>query len=202
MSVAAAAPLAAAGPAAGLGRRVIPSEPAASLRLPAFRAERMTMLTGLLGLAVRVACLSWVHIVVVRPLRELARLAERLAGGDRRTVLYPVNHDETGSVTRSLELIRQAPPTAPGNRSSPTRAGSPPTSSCCNPAISSSSPSSRTTRTSPTTAGCTWASTTRAAPASTRAAPPPTAPPWVTSPATPCSTAPTSTRGFRAVRRL
>jgi hypothetical protein len=23
-------------------------------------------------------------------------------------VLYPVNHDETGSVTRSLELIRQA----------------------------------------------------------------------------------------------
>lgn len=108
MSVAAAAPLAEAGPAAGLGWRVVTSEPAASLRLPVFRAERMTMLAGLLGLAVGAACLSWVHIVVVRPLRELARLAERLAGGDRRTVLYPVNHDETGSVTRSLELIRQA----------------------------------------------------------------------------------------------
>jgi HAMP domain-containing protein len=108
MSVAAAAPLAEAGPAAGLSWRVVTSKPAASLRLPVFRAERMTMLAGLLGLAVGVACLSWVHIVVVRPLRELARLAERLAGGDRRTVLYPVNHDETGSVTRSLELIRQA----------------------------------------------------------------------------------------------
>ncbi|MBC9731005.1 HAMP domain-containing protein [Streptomyces sp. TRM68367] len=108
MSVAAAAPLAQAGPAAGLGWRVVTSKPAASLRLPVFRAERMTMLAGLLGLAVGVACLSWVHIVVVRPLRALARLAERLAGGDRRTVLYPVNHDEAGSVTRSLELIRQA----------------------------------------------------------------------------------------------
>ncbi|MDO0930352.1 HAMP domain-containing protein [Streptomyces sp. DG2A-72] len=108
MSVAAAAPLAQAGPAAGLGWRVVTSKPAASLRLPVFRAERMTMLAGLLGLAVGVACLSWVHIVVVRPLRALARLAERLAGGDRRTVLYPVNHDETGSVTRSLEQIRQA----------------------------------------------------------------------------------------------
>jgi HAMP domain-containing protein len=108
MSVAGAAPLAQSGPAASLGWRVVTSKKAASLRLQVFRAERMTMLAGLLGLTVGVACLSWLHIVVVRPLRALARLAERLADGDRRTVLYPVNHDETGSVTRSLELIRQA----------------------------------------------------------------------------------------------
>jgi nitrate/nitrite-specific signal transduction histidine kinase len=66
------------------------------------------MLAGLLALSVGVACLSWLHIVVVRPLRAVTLCAERLAGGDRRTVLYPVHHDECGSVTRSLELLRQA----------------------------------------------------------------------------------------------
>jgi HAMP domain-containing protein len=66
------------------------------------------MLAGLLGLAVGAACLGWLHVVVIRPLRAVAVLVERLAAGDRRTVLHPVNHDEVGSVTRSLELIRQA----------------------------------------------------------------------------------------------
>ncbi|WP_269857376.1 HAMP domain-containing protein [Streptomyces sp. RPT161] len=107
-SVAAAAPLAQSGPTVGLGWRVVTAEPAAALQLPAFQAEQRTMLAGVLGLTVGVACLGWLHIVVIRPLRTMAVLAERLAGGDRRTVLYPVNHDEAGSVTRSLELIRQA----------------------------------------------------------------------------------------------
>ncbi len=107
-SVAAAAPLAQSGPTAGLGWRVVTAEPAMALQLPAFQAEQRTMLAGVLGLTVGVACLGWLHIVVVRPLRTMAVLAERLAGGDRRTVLYPVNHDEAGSVTRSLELVRQA----------------------------------------------------------------------------------------------
>jgi HAMP domain-containing protein len=72
------------------------------------QAEQRTMLAGILGLSVGVACLGWLHVVVIRPLRAVAVLVERLAGGDRRTVLHPVNHDEIGSVTRSLELIRQA----------------------------------------------------------------------------------------------
>ncbi|WP_275124594.1 HAMP domain-containing protein [Streptomyces sp. ICBB 8177] len=107
-AVAAAAPLATTGPAAGLSWRVVSSKPAAALKLTAFQVQWNTMLAGLLGLSVGVACLAWLHIVVVRPLRALAGLAERLAAGDRRTVLYPVNHDEAGSVTRGLELVRQA----------------------------------------------------------------------------------------------
>jgi nitrogen fixation/metabolism regulation signal transduction histidine kinase len=47
------------------------------------------------------------HIVVARPLRALAGQAEALADGDRKTVLFPRNHDEVGAVTRSLELVRQ-----------------------------------------------------------------------------------------------
>ncbi|WKX73549.1 HAMP domain-containing protein [Streptomyces sp. XD-27] len=107
-SVAAAAPVAQTGPAAGLRWRVVSAEPAAALKLAAFEAQARTMLAGLLALSAGVACLGWLHIVVVRPLRTLANCAERLAAGDRRTVLYPVHHDECGSVARSLELLRQA----------------------------------------------------------------------------------------------
>ncbi|MFJ6836252.1 HAMP domain-containing protein [Streptomyces sp. NPDC091209] len=107
-SVDAAAPLAQNGPTARLGWRVVTAEPAAALQLPAVQAQQRTMLAGILGLAFGAACLGWLHVVVFRPLRSVAALIEKLAGGDRRTVLHPVNHDEVGSVTRSLELIRQA----------------------------------------------------------------------------------------------
>ncbi|MYT04286.1 HAMP domain-containing protein [Streptomyces sp. SID5470] len=107
-SVDAAAPLAQSGPTARLGWHVVTAEPAAALQIPAVQAEQRTMLAGILGIAVGAACLGWLHVVVIRPLRAVAVLGERLAGGDRRTVLHPVNHDEIGSVTRSLELIRQA----------------------------------------------------------------------------------------------
>jgi HAMP domain-containing protein len=107
-SVDAAAPLAQSGPTARLGWHVVTAEPAAALQIPAVQAEQRTMLAGILGLTLGAACLGWLHVVVIRPLRSVAVLVERLAGGDRRTVLHPVNHDEIGSVTRSLELMRQA----------------------------------------------------------------------------------------------
>ncbi|MGW4562082.1 HAMP domain-containing protein [Streptomyces sp. NPDC004561] len=107
-SVDAAAPLAQTGPTARLGWHVVTAEPAAALQLPAVQAEQRTMLAGILGLTLGTACLGWLHVVVIRPLRSVAVLIERLAAGDRRTVLHPVNHDEVGSVTRSLELIRQS----------------------------------------------------------------------------------------------
>ncbi|MFJ5308927.1 HAMP domain-containing protein [Streptomyces sp. NPDC088350] len=107
-SVDAAAPLAQSGPTTRLGWHVVTAEPAASLQIPAVQAEQRTMLAGILSLTLGLACLGWLYVVVIRPLRSVAVLVERLAAGDRRTVLHPVNHDEVGSVTRSLELVRQA----------------------------------------------------------------------------------------------
>ncbi|MEV5957604.1 cache and HAMP domain-containing protein [Streptomyces sp. NPDC051987] len=107
-SLDAAAPLAQSGPTAGLGWHVVTAEPAAALQIPAMQAQQRTMLAGILGLTLSALCLGWLHVLVIRPLRSVAVLVARLAGGDRRTVLHPVNHDEIGSVTRSLELIRQA----------------------------------------------------------------------------------------------
>ncbi|NUP43109.1 MAG: HAMP domain-containing protein [Streptomyces sp.] len=105
--IAAAAPMTGGGAAKVLDWSVVSWQPASRLDIPAYTLQNRTVLVGLLGLTAAAACLGWLHIVVVRPLRALADQAEALAGGDRRTVLFPRHHDEVGAVVRSLELIRQ-----------------------------------------------------------------------------------------------
>ncbi|MEU6672782.1 HAMP domain-containing protein [Streptomyces sp. NPDC046925] len=109
--IAAAAPFAGGGVAQSLNWTVVTWQPASGLAIPEYSLQNRTVLAGLLGITAAAACLGWLHIVVVRPLRHLADQAEALADGDRRTVLYPRHHDEVGAVTRSLELIRQQLPT-------------------------------------------------------------------------------------------
>ncbi|WP_329201483.1 MULTISPECIES: HAMP domain-containing protein [unclassified Streptomyces] len=106
-SIAAAAPLTGGGVAQPLGWTVVSLQQAKGLEIAPYTAQNRTVLAGLLGLTGAAACLGWLHIIVVRPLRSLAERAEALADGDRRTVLYPTHHDEVGAVTRSLEVIRQ-----------------------------------------------------------------------------------------------
>ncbi|WP_053655477.1 cache and HAMP domain-containing protein [Streptomyces sp. MMG1121] len=105
--IAAAAPFSGSGSAESLGWSVVSWQPVNHLAIPEYDAQNRTVLAGLLGAAAAAACLGWLHIVVARPLRTLADRAEALAGGDRKTVLFPQHHDEVGAVTRSLELLRQ-----------------------------------------------------------------------------------------------
>ncbi|MFF3462255.1 HAMP domain-containing protein [Streptomyces sp. NPDC002619] len=105
--IAAAAPFSGSGSAESLGWSVVSWQSADRLAIPGYEAQNRTILAGLLGATAAAACLGWLHIVVARPLRTLADRAEALAGGDRKTVLFPQHHDEVGAVTRSLELIRQ-----------------------------------------------------------------------------------------------
>ncbi|MBT2398608.1 HAMP domain-containing protein [Streptomyces sp. ISL-100] len=107
VQLAAAAPFVGGGAAKSLGWTVVSWQPASGLAIPEYSLQNRTVLAGLLGITAAAACLGWLHIVVVRPLRELARQSEALADGDRRTVLYPRHHDEVGAVVRSLELLRQ-----------------------------------------------------------------------------------------------
>ncbi|MFC4030003.1 HAMP domain-containing protein [Streptomyces polygonati] len=119
----AAAPILPRGEAATFARwHVVAAEPASWLSLPENDAQSRTMLAGLLGLAAATVCLGWLHILVVRPLRALTRDAEALVAGDRRTVRFPAQNDEVGSVVRSLELIRQRLAALP----SPPAASAPP----------------------------------------------------------------------------
>ncbi|MGW1892814.1 HAMP domain-containing protein [Streptomyces sp. NPDC002004] len=108
--IAAAAPFVGGGAAKSLGWTVVSWQPASGLPIPAYSLQNRTVLAGLLGITAAAACLGWLQIVVVRPLRKLADQAEALADGDRKTVLFPHHHDEVGAVTRSLELIRQQLP--------------------------------------------------------------------------------------------
>ncbi|MFD9886066.1 HAMP domain-containing protein [Streptomyces alboflavus] len=110
IQIAAAAPFAGGGAAEQLGWSVVSWQPASNLEIPEYTLQNRTVLAGMLGITAAAACLGWLHIIVVRPLRKLAEQAEALADGDRKTVLYPVHHDEVGAVTRSLELIRQQLP--------------------------------------------------------------------------------------------
>ncbi|WP_317446120.1 HAMP domain-containing protein [Streptomyces collinus] len=107
VQIAGAAPFVGGGPAKQLGWTVVSWQPANRLAIPEYDVQHRTVLAGLLGAAAAATCLGWMHIVVARPLRALAGQAEALADGDRKTVLFPRNHDEVGAVTRSLELIRQ-----------------------------------------------------------------------------------------------
>ncbi|MFJ3633019.1 HAMP domain-containing protein [Streptomyces sp. NPDC090112] len=107
ITLAAAVPMAGGGAAKPLTWTVVSWQPAKGLAIPEYRLQNRTVLAGLLGLTAAVACLGWLHIIVVRALRELTERAEALADGDRRTVLFPRHHDEVGAVTRSLEVVRQ-----------------------------------------------------------------------------------------------
>ncbi|MFD7494577.1 HAMP domain-containing protein [Streptomyces sp. NPDC059832] len=107
VQISAASPFAGGGAAKQLHWTVVSWQPASGLAIPEYSLQNRTVLAGLLGITAAVACLGWLYIVVVRPLRELAGKAESLADGDRRTVLFPHHHDEVGAVTRSLEIVRQ-----------------------------------------------------------------------------------------------
>jgi HAMP domain-containing protein len=108
--VAAVAPFSGGGAAKPLQWKVVSWQPASGLAIPEYSLQNRTVLAGLLGLTAAAACLGWLHIVVVRPLRALAAQSQALANGDRKTVLFPRHHDEVGAVVRSLELIRQQLP--------------------------------------------------------------------------------------------
>ncbi|MFC5215508.1 HAMP domain-containing protein [Streptomyces coerulescens] len=107
VTVAAAAPFSGGGVAADVGWTVISWQNAKHFEIAPYEREDRSVLAGMLGLALIVVCLGWIHLVVVRPLRALATSAEKLADGDLKTVLYPRYHDEVGAVVRSLELVRQ-----------------------------------------------------------------------------------------------
>ncbi|MFE6768732.1 HAMP domain-containing protein [Streptomyces fimicarius] len=107
VTVAAAAPFTGGGVASDVGWTVVSWQNAARFEITAYEREDRSVLASLLGLALIVVCLGWIHLVVVRPLRALAAGAEKLADGDLKTVHYPRYQDEVGAVVRSVELIRQ-----------------------------------------------------------------------------------------------
>lgn len=112
-----------AGPTRALKWQVATVRPALWLDLPQYATQRRAILIGLLGSSSVVICLGWLHIVAVRPLRELADRVEGMAAGDCTTVLFPRYQDEVGTIVLSLEMVRQMLPASTAHRHSPDLGG-------------------------------------------------------------------------------
>jgi HAMP domain-containing protein len=86
---------------------VVSERSLAAFRLPQNDLNRGTWLVAFLALVVAVLLFAWYRLVVIRPLRQMAEAAERLADGDVRDTVCPVRHDEIGAIAVCLDIIRQ-----------------------------------------------------------------------------------------------
>lgn len=86
---------------------VVSERSLATFRLPQNDLNRGTWLVVFLALVVAVLLFAWYRLVVIRPLRQMAEAAERLADGDVRDTVCPVRHDEIGAIAVCLDIVRQ-----------------------------------------------------------------------------------------------
>jgi HAMP domain-containing protein len=100
------APVHGEGAASALGWGVVTSRNVNTVALPQTQARRQALLFSLVLGALTVIIFSWLMVVFLRPLRELVREAERLAGGDLSEPVEVRRYDEIGLVGRALERMR------------------------------------------------------------------------------------------------
>jgi HAMP domain-containing protein len=104
--VVAHAPVHGEGAAAALGWGVVTSRSVNTVALPQTQARHQALLFALILGALTVIIFGWLLVVFLRPLRELVREAERLAGGDLAEPVEVRRYDEIGLVGRALERMR------------------------------------------------------------------------------------------------
>jgi HAMP domain-containing protein len=86
---------------------VVAERPVSDLRLPPNQLRRAALLAAGAAIVVAVLALGWHYLVLLRPLRQLAVAADRLARGDTTTVISPQRPDEIGAIAACLEICRQ-----------------------------------------------------------------------------------------------
>ncbi|WP_054047037.1 HAMP domain-containing protein [Alloactinosynnema sp. L-07] len=96
------------GDAGKLGWTVLSVHPVQDLALPANDLRRHTEMVALVAALLALLLFGWHLFLVIKPLRRLAAAADRIADGDRDTVIYPQRHDEIGTIAACLEICRQA----------------------------------------------------------------------------------------------
>lgn len=95
------------GEATGAGWSVVAENPVGELALADNTLRRNAFVVSLIGVLLAMLLFGWHHFVLVRPLRALAKRADRLVAGDLDTVLYPQRHDQIGTLVSCLEICRQ-----------------------------------------------------------------------------------------------
>lgn len=90
-----------------LGLSVVTDRPETSLTLP-HSAERSELaMLGVLIATLTVVIFGWLYVVVIGPLRALARDAARIAAGDLATPVTVRRYDHFGLIARDLERLRR-----------------------------------------------------------------------------------------------
>ncbi len=99
-------PVSGVGPAGQLGWGVVTARRVDSAGLGATGARRQAIAIGLALALTTLIAFAWLRAVVVRPMLDLQRDAERLAYGDLKIPVAVRRYDEIGMIARSLERIR------------------------------------------------------------------------------------------------
>jgi HAMP domain-containing protein len=87
---------------------VIADRPVKDLSLPANERRRGAWMVAVSGICLALLLPGWLYFVVLRPLRSLADVADRLADGDLETIIAPARNDEIGAIGVCLDICRQA----------------------------------------------------------------------------------------------
>ncbi|MDG4803414.1 hypothetical protein [Micromonospora sp. WMMD980] len=103
-----AAPVALDGSAAQLEWTVVAERPVTGFALPGNQMHHGALLVAVVAVGVGLLLFGWLYFFQLRPLRNLAREATVLMGGDTSRVVSPRWHDEVGAVAVCLEVCRQA----------------------------------------------------------------------------------------------
>lgn len=100
------APVAGNGPAGDLGWTVVSSRRVTTMSLPETDARRQGILVGALIAFFAALVFGWLWLVVVKPVLQLQKEAERIAYGDLSRPVEIVRYDEIGLTARALERVR------------------------------------------------------------------------------------------------
>lgn len=100
------APVAGNGPAGALGWGVVSSRRVTTMSLPETDARRQGILVGALIAFFSLLVFGWLWLVVVKPVLQLQKEAERIAYGDLSRPVEIVRYDEIGLTARALERVR------------------------------------------------------------------------------------------------
>jgi HAMP domain-containing protein len=92
---------------APLGLALVSQRSTSTFQLPDNEPRHAAWLVSFLALGIAVLLRVWYGLTVLGPLRAVAAAADRLAGGDVRSVITAMRPDEVGSIAICLDLCRQ-----------------------------------------------------------------------------------------------
>jgi HAMP domain-containing protein len=93
--------------AAALEWVVVVERDVAVLHLPEVLVRRWTLLVGGTAAGVVLLTFAWQFLIFVKPLRQLAAVADQISAGSLDAPVPPQRHDDIGALAMCLEICRQ-----------------------------------------------------------------------------------------------